>query len=816
MQPAKELNNQRPVQTPRRSALMWVADLLYDIRVAARGLRHAPVFSLATASSLAVGIALSAIAAALFNAYLLRPLPFTAADRLYQVLYAAPGQPEPRRIDIDWTAMTDVVEVPISFAAEMFYLTDGRYTEAARGLRVATDFFRGLGAGPLLGRTLVDADVGDHVAVITHAAWRHRFGSDPQIVGRTFRAYTANQAGEIDTLRIVGVLTPDFWFVRDGVEVLTPLDPGGRPYMVRLRSGVPPLDAERRLTAAARAQSPSLPDNWAGVRLELVHARYTARIERMLVAIAAAIGVMLAIVCLNVSILAVIRSFRRQRDMALRLALGATRRKIARLAVIEAGLLTGTAVAVGLIGANVALRQLAGRIEAQLGVLTPGGTTALSIDATVVLFVIGLGITIVLLLAFGSNLSLRHRLDAGFLRADLSGGDQALMRYVRHTLVVAQVAGTFALFVAGAFMIRTVATLTSTDFGFDVDGVVRAHVALPARSYATPASLGGYYYRLLDELQPSSQGVALSNFVTFYEPVKHPVQTSSGDAPAGLAAGVTAVSAGYFRVLGIPIVAGRTFSDEDRTGGAPVAVVSRALAQRLWSDGDAIGRQIRTSEGLSLGSELGTWRTIVGVVDDVRQTYVDQDLKDVYVPFFQVPNRFASIFLRSGDRPSWATTVRDAIADLDPTVTLNSVETLVTEAGTQLASSRFLMSLLSVLSGISVFLAVTGVYGVTAYVVQQRRRELALRIALGRTVRSVRVMLVRTMGGVVIVGMGFGWLLASALVKVLQQQVQGAQQMGLGTLGSAAVLVGGVATVASWLATRHSLIGDVAATLKAD
>lgn len=763
-------------------------DLVRDVRSAIRGLRSARAYTLGSFASLSLAFATLAIAIAVLNAYLFRPLPYPAADRLSRVSYAAPGQPEPQQMRLDWSALTDVIEQPLPTGVDLFYLTGGQYTTTVGGLRVAPDALPLLGARAARGRLLTASDIGDRVAVITDSLWRTRFGADPNIVGRTFEAYSANAATPTETIRIIGVLTPDFWPMREGTEIVVPLDPRARAYLVRLKEGVPPQQAARRITEAIRATAAGLPQDWAGVRVERLQESYVVGIRPILNAMAVVVGLGSVLVCLNVAMLTVLRVVRRQKEVAVRLALGARRSHVIRMIGTEATVLCVAATMTGLIVAHHALPLLANPLQQQLGVAVPGGAAALTIDARTVLAVSAIGVVAAVVLSVVSMALVRWHTLSQSLGPGPSTDSAPRWSGVRATLLSLEIAGALALLVGSGLMIRTISNLVRTDLGFDTADVVRAHLVLPAQRYRDPAALAAFYDELTRQMNGRARAMAMTNFTSFYEPQKHPVEVEGRSADAR--AGVIAISADYFSVLGMHVAGGRPFGPGDRFGTEPVAIVSESLAARLWPGQIAVGQRIRTAEQLTAGAPLGAWRTVVGVVSDVKQTHEDIDALDVYLPLFQTPNRFVSLFIRT-DRsgPQWLDVLRDIVGAVDPEVTIDSSRALASEAAARLAVRRFLRFLLVALSIFTTALALIGVYAVMAYAVEQRRREVAIRLALGATARSINGMFFKQATRVLAAGGCMGVLGAVGVTNVLHTQIYGVDRFDWSILSASGLLV---------------------------
>ena len=336
-----------PLQLRERSrdvwGWSWLDALVRDVRFAVRGLSRTPVFTLVAIVSLALGLALAASTVSVVNAYLIRSLPYPEADRLYHLRYAPPGPWEPHGMTgLDWQSVEDVVEFPIAAVSDTFHVSEGGRTASLRGLHAIPGFVDGLGVSVVAGRGLSEQDFregSEAVALIGHALWRDRFGSDPGAIGRLMRAELESRPGELRTYRIVGVLTPGFYYGRDSrasVELLVPQAPPVRVYMVRLRAGIPQAAAERRLTEAARqAATAPIPDDWTGVQLESARDRWIGNLRPVLFGITIAVSLVLVIVCANVAVLILLRSSQRQKEIAVRLALGSGWSHITRMLLTE-------------------------------------------------------------------------------------------------------------------------------------------------------------------------------------------------------------------------------------------------------------------------------------------------------------------------------------------------------------------------------------------------------------------------------------------------------------------------------------------------
>jgi predicted permease len=791
----------------------WLDAAVRDVRFAARGLRRTPVFTFVATVSLALGLALTTSTVSVVNAYLIRSLPYPEADRLYHVRYAPPGPWEPRGMTgLDWTSVADVVEFPIASAGESFYLAEGGYTVSLRGLRVTRGFVDGLGVSAAIGRRFTEQDFvagSERVALIGHSLWRDRFGSDPGAIGRLIRAEPESRPGSPETFRVVGVLAPGFYYGRDSrtsVDLLVPHTSPVRAYMVRLRDGVPTAAAERRLSdAARRAATSAIPDDWTGVQLESAHDRWVGNLRAVLSGVTVAVGLVLVIVCANVAVLMLLRSMQRQREVAVRLALGSAWRHIARMLLTETSLICAAALGAGVALTAFLLGTLAPLIETQLGRPAPSAS-GIALDTTVLLIVGGISLIVVVALSL-APLTAWGRGLTNILQQDGRGAsDGRSMRRLRGGLIAFEIAGSLVLLIGCGLMIRSVVKLMATDLGFNADGLTRSRIMLRARHYPDAAAYRLFHERFARRVSDvTGSAVVFASWPPFVPPPTHLIEPDVGDAAVG--AGAIAVSAGYFSAFGIHMRQGREFSVEEASTEAPVAVISETLARRLWPAGTALGRRVRGVEQTPGGSTHGPWRTVVGIAGDVRQTYDDADRSDFYTP--RTPDgRFGTFYVVSRQPPPRLFDVfQSAAAEIDSDAVINPPRLVAADDQT-LAGTRFLTFLLSGFAAMAAFLAMLGIYGVTAYAVQQRHKEIAIRVALGASERAIVRIFLRE--GALLLGAGtvVGLIGGATLSRVLRYQVFGVQSFDASTyvVACALLLAAGFAAVfraARGAALRH-------------
>ena len=788
----------------------WLDQLGGDLRLAARTLRRTPGFTVVTVTSLAIGFALVAATVAVMNAYVLRSLPYANADRLYHVMYAPPGPWEPGNIaGLDWTSVADVVEAPIMAVGPTFYLTEGGFTQSIRGLRGGLGLVQGLGVEVSHGRTLEASDYAagaEPAALLGYPLWRDRYGADPSILGRRIRTEPEG-GGPPESFLVVGVLKPDFYFGRDSqarVDLLVPLTTAQRTYMVKLRQGVPPEFAAARLTEAVRRIATGITPQWSGVRLESAHERYVGQLRPVLQGVTLAAGLVLVVVCANLAVLLVLRTLKREKEIAVRAALGAERRHIARMLIAEGALLCVAALGAGLLLTDWALGSLAPIIETELGRPAPGGSAAIALDLTVLLIVGGLGLTVALGLPFLPLVTSWHRRLAGAVRVSATATDGHALRRLRGGLIAVEVAGALVLCIGCGLLLRSVQQMLHTDLGFNPGGLVRARIVLRAADHPD-----GNFFRFFDGFSQRLSAtinapVAFSNWPPF---VDHPTQLVEIDGPAGetVRSGAVEIGGGYFTAMQVPVREGRELSREDGAEARPVAVVSETLARRLWPGQPALGRRVRAAVRTEGGSTPGPWRTVVGVVGDVRQEYPDPNVADIYVPITpESAGRFGSFYVRTPQPlPSLMASARAAAAGVDPRAVVDPARPVL-EMNRQLAGTVFVTSMLTAFAAIAGGLALLGIYGVTAYGVQQRHREIAIRMALGAPRDRVVRLFLRDGLAVIGVGLVLGLIAGRIASRVLAHQLYAVAAFDPVTLTATCALLASAGVVATWWPARRA------------
>ncbi len=796
-----------------------VRDLIGALRLAIRTLAKDRGFTIPALVALGLAMTLSTAALIVVNAYLLRTLPYPEAQRLYNVRYAAPGVNAPRGMEaLDWTSLGDTIEHTIAWDLDMFYMLGGDHPEATPGAWVTPGFMHGLGIRPAIGPGFGgEAFVAGspQLALISHRLWQSRFAGDPQIVGRRFDAYVSDRPDEAEAFTIVGVLPADFWHLNPYTDVLVPLRASTYPYLVRLREGVAPADAAARMTALIRAGATNVAPEW---RVEIVaaHEQYVATIRPILRAIWGAAILVLLTAWANVAGLLLIRAARRRKEIAVRMALGAGGGAIARLLLLEGAVLGTAATVIGLAAAGLLINGLAPLIQRQLGRSAPGDVGGFATDGTVVAGVAVLGALTCLACGL-APLAASWRSGSRRLQiTSRSSTEERGTQRARAVLIAVEVAASLALLTGSMLMVQSVVRFLRVDLGIRGDRILATSLTLRQRSYPDAPGRLAFYERAIEGLRaiPGVETVALTNAYPLQQMTPTTVRTDDGQERQTARASVAAVSTLYFEALHISIAGGRSFTSADRLGSDPVAMVSDALARRLWPNEPALGRRVALPDREQPDAPPIV-RRIVGVVRDVRQTPADEDLNDLYVPLLQTPGRFSWFYVRTAGNPlTAAPALRSVFAQIDPELSTGTVRALQAAIDEQSSRPKFLAWLLGAFALAAALLALVGVYDVIAYAVRQREREIAVRLALGATPGRITSMFLRQGGVVLAAGTALGIAAAIGTGRALESQLFGtrpADPVVLTTTAAAFAAAGFVAVL--WPARRAAAL-DPAAALK--
>ena len=797
--------------------------LLTDLRLACRSLTKTRGFAVSAIGSLALGMTLCTTAAAVMKAYLLEELPYPASERLYSIRYAAPGQPAPAEMErLDWSSLSDVIEHPVAWDLDMFYLLGGDHAEAVPGAWVTDGFMQALGIRPAIGHAFAPdafAAGGPNVALISHRFWTTRFGSDPAVIGRTMTAYVSDRPQEAERFTVIGVLPANFWHINPYTDILAPLRAPSYPYLARLRAGVTPERAVERIGTLVRGGARNVPPDWTPTVVAM-HAEYVQRTTPMLWTAGAAAAMVLLVGCANVAALLLVRAVRRQKEVAVRVALGAGTASIARMLLAEALVLTLSATAVAVVASELLLRMLAPAIQQQLGRTAPGGVSAFAFDFRTLLAAAAIaGATALICTLAPLATSLRPGLQQAMQGGSRATTEGPRSRRLRSALVAVEIAVSLTLLVGSSLMLRTVVALLHTDLGFTAERVLVASITLRQNRYPEAASRLAAFERIESSVGalPGVEAVGLTTAWPVQQPRLQTVETAGASTLLNARTALHAVNAAYFATIGIPLVAGRAFAPADRMGSEDVVVVSESLARRLWPAGDAVGRGMFVPQEDERGEPRRIQRMVIGIVGDVHQGPADEDLADAYVPIAQVPGRFTFVLTRTaGDPTVLVTPFRAAFRAIDPEISVANARPLQTVVDELIARPRFLASLLTAFAVIAAALTLVGVYGVVAYAVRQREREIAVRMALGANAARLTWLFIRQSGAMLATGIALGLLAATIASRTIESQLYGVRPGDPVGLVAAAAAFSVAGLFAVWWPSRRAAATDPAVALRSE
>lgn len=798
--------------------------LSYDVRHAVRALRHRPGFTVAAVLCLALGIGANIAVFALVDGALLRPMPFAEPDR---VVFAANTSTRGSSwLALSWLDIQRYGEGQSAIAGLAGYrnvaitLQQGDRPERLTGMGVTGGLFETLGVHAALGRTFRPEEMspgGPKVTLLTWSLWQSHFGGNPSVVGRTIELQ-----GESYT--VVGVMPEGFAFPWWS-DLWVPLqidaghgNPGGRNMrgVARLAPGVTLEQARGELARVQAGLREAWPDQYAGVGAYLNGFQDEERSPYRdgLILLMAAAALVLLVSCVNVANLLLARAAGRGREMAIRASLGAARAAVARQLLAESLVLgalgIGVGVLLGMVGRDVLLATQP---------MSRPYWMDFQLDARVTAF--ALGIALLTILAFGL-VPAAHALRASPAELLRSGGRGASGRSRwGGALVAVEVALAMALLLGAGSMAHGFSSLLDVDPGFDPNGVMTLRVSIPAPDYPKPGDRRIILDRMVTELAslPGVTRVGAVQSLPLGGDIWGQAFTVEGQpAPAAddvPISNLRVVDGDYFGAAGIRIVKGRGFTPEEVRDGSETVVVNESLARRYLTEGDPLGQRIR----LGTADSEGAWRTIVGVVADVRHTRIaaEDERVGLYLPYGTVPLTSMAFLLRSDQDPTLlAEPARRALNEIAPTVPVHDVLTFASYYAHATVQSRFYTILMGVFSAIALVLAVLGVAGVMSFVVGRRTREIGIRAALGAAPRTLLASMLREGMRPVWVGGLVGAVLGWALLRGLGGSFYGVEPFDPEAWAAVAALLTATAAVAVWVPSRRAARIDPARALQED
>ncbi|HUF34511.1 MAG TPA: ABC transporter permease [Gemmatimonadales bacterium] len=819
---------QREARTEARRALL--VGLGHDLRYALRTLRRSPGYTLVALLTLALGIGANTAVFSMIRGVILRPLPFRGGDRLINLEQpAALAGVQTARFSVaeleDYRARARSIRDLVEYHSMPFILLGRGEPRRVQTGVVSANYFAVLGVTPERGRLFregEDRPGAEPVLVLSHDFWRNRLGGEPDIVGRTFE-----MNDRIHT--VIGVLPPMPQYPGEN-DVYMPTS--SCPFRMsaftlqsrvsrlltlfgRLAPGATLGEARNeiaRLSEVLHAEHPGAYPASQGFTTTVVslHDQLTRQARPTLWLLFATAGFVLLIACANVANLTLARLIRRERELALRVALGAGRGRLIRQLLAEGGLLALAAGVLGLGFAAAALELLtafAARFTPRAG--------EIALDGSVLAFT--LGVALLTGLAFTLLPALPGRRDvAGALKDGGSGTSGGRSLRLRGVLVVAQVAVSVVLLIGAGLMVRSLVALQRVDPGYDTERILTMTLDLNWSRYTSPDLIRQFHARLHERLagQPGilSAGSAMMfpldghRRMGFEFEIEGRPRSDNAARPQG---DFRSVSPGYFRTLGIPLVTGRTFTPDDGPDAPGVVLVNQSLARRYWGTEPPMGRRVSADSGR-------TWLTVVGVVGDVRQYGLDVEPADeVYTPFAQVPIREGSLLVRtSGDPLTMARRIEDEVHAIDQAQPLARIQTLEEVRAGSLAPPRLTASLLGLFALLALVITGAGLAGVIAFSVSQRTQEIGVRMALGAARGEVLGMVLRDGMRLVLAGLVLGMLGAAALTRLMSGLLHRVPATDPVTYLAAAAILLAVAAVACLLPARRAAAVDPMVALR--
>ncbi len=819
--------------------------LLQDIRYALRTLARRPAFTFIAVLTLALGIGANTAIFSVVDSVLLAPLPFRHVERLTIVwasnpeLAAKVGLPDKLPVSpatfYDWKAARSFSKMAMVRGDRLSFTGLGE-PELLGAVGVSGEFFQVLGVPAFVGRTLLpeDDDKGKAITVVlSHAFWQRRFGGDRGVVGRTIRL-------DGNPMTVVGVMPPEFTFPR-GAEM-----PRGFGFAAQPEVWVPmALPPERRQNRGNRGQiaigllapgvaipaaqtemngigdrvEKNFPESDKGWRPRVapLPAELVGDVKPALLILLSAVGMVLLIACVNVANLLLAQASARQKEIAVRTALGAGRGRMVRQLLTESAMLAILGGGLGLLLAMWGLRASAVWIPQDIPV-----AGAISLDPRI------LGFTLAVTLLTGALAGLvpafqmtRPDLAQSLRDGTRGGSSTARGGRTRGALVVVETAVAVLLVVGAGLLIRSFARLTAVDPGFRPQGVLALQVSLPSSKYSDDPRQAAFTNALLEKLQalpgvesvgmvsnlPMSGEEEIEGLVIEGQPRPQPSEIPLGD--------FRQATPGYFKTLKIPLIRGRLLDERDAAKTPLVAVIDQTMARAYWPKVDPINRRFRFG---GFGDSKEPWVTVVGIVGNVLHSGLHVDPRpQVYVPQAQNASGDQSFVLRTaGDPRRLIASARAAVFALDPDQPVARVRTMEEMIAESMAGRRFSMMLLGAFAGLALVLAAVGIYGITAYSVAQRTREMGLRMALGAQPGAVLGMVLKEAGLLAGVGLAAGLALALAATRVMASLLFGVPATDPTTFAAVAFALAVVSLAAAYVPGRRATRVDPMVALRAD
>jgi len=779
-----------------------------DLKFAFRQLLQNPGFTAVAVLTLALGIGGSTAVFSLINTVILRPLPFPDPERLVLVWTTAADARTTRSAYgsyADWKEQCTTFEGLAIYDGFTCLLTGTEAAERINATRTSANFFSVLRISPVLGRTFSEEEANQRapVVVVSHGLWQRRLAGDHNVVGRTI---------EIDgqTAVIIGVMPEDFDFFGDcelwqlqPPEQSAPRGAGQWFVLGRLKEGKNLDQAQAELQSVAARLARAYPGSNRDLSARVVpwsEAITGPNLRLALWILFGAVAFVLLIGCSNLANLLLVRGVARRRELAMRLALGASPSRVTRQLVIEC-------LPIGFLGgiAGMALALLLLRVVVALAGTRIPRLVDVGLDPLVMCFALALTILATLFFAIIPGLQ-AQRLDVNeSLKQGARGTGGLKEKSLRHALLVGQVALAFTLLLGAGLLVRSFQNVRAKDLGFNPETLLIANLRLPQLKTKEAAVV--FYTELSRRLEalPGVEAVGLIGDV-FGGSNTGRITTEAG-ATAGMLNDVNevrsdAISPSWFRALGVPLLRGRLFDEGDRSGTIRVAIINETMARSLWPGEDPIGKRFKFGPPES----RQPWLTVVGLARDMRRQLLEREpMAQVFVPVAQDPERGMELLIKPAGNPLLlADAVRREVHAMDRTAFVSGISTMEQRIGRSLFERRFQTSLLSAFSIVALLLAAIGTYGIVHFSVQQRTREIGVRMVLGAQKLDVLSMVMREGLKLVLIGVSLGLALALSIMRLMQRLLFEVGPTDPTTFASVALLLGGIALFACWLPARRA------------
>ena len=796
--------------------------MVNDVRYAFRMMCRTPMFTVAVILTVALAIAANTAIFSVVNAVMLKPLPFLEPDRLVQVAekndkLGLPSFGASVLNYVSWREQTQSFEELAGVGFATYTLSGAGEPEQLSGNRISPALTHVLGLSPILGRAFSADEENPSatpVAMIGEGLWRRHFGADPALIGRTITLNGTPTA-------VIGV-APAALNLISGGDVYTPLiiDRAKEIRLDheifvfgRLKRGISSQQAKAEMLAIAVRDGKEYPEirDWSITLITMFNTFVSPQLKTGLLVFLFAVGFVLLIACANIANLLLARAATRQKEMAVRAAMGANRKRLLRQLLVESVTLSIGGGAAGLLGAIWAVRVINSALP-----LNTLPVPTVQIDATVLWFAAGL--TLVTGLLFGIVPALRTSMVdiIEVLKETGRGSSSGLRARLRNSLAAGELALATILLIGASLLIQTLANLQHVRLGFDSTSLLTFQLAPPVGQYPLTGKAQMLYRSLIDSLQsvPGVSGAAISSGIPFGAGnyTTHPMLTTGQSVlPAGTLIPIDwrIVSPGYFKAMRIPLLRGRDFTDADGPNTQPVMIVTQATAEKFWGDADPIGRTLARS------ADRRTVFTIVGEVGDVRSTSLNQESPTLYYPMSWRVWPLMDVVVRAKGTPeALLPAIRQKVHELDAQLALANVRTMDEWLSNSAAQPRLNSELLAVFAVIALLIATIGIYGVLAYSVNQRTREIALRMALGASPKSVLKLVIAEGLVVVVAGIGIGLAGGFALGRALSSLVYGVTVRDPATFLAVAAILAIVALAACIIPARRAMRVDPMVALR--